>query len=225
MVAIRRSYDALVDARTRCVACPSLTNPSAVDGGVFDSDRIGPYTRWEGRLDSPLVVIAQDFSDLDTFRRLEDWPGAGVPTNLALVELLAAAGIAISPPRTGTPDDVVFFTNAVLCLKAGTMNSRVSPSCFRACAHRFLKPLIDLLYPRVVVTLGSSALYAIRHAYGLVQRPSLRSLLASRTSFVLPSGIKVFPLCHPSPVVQRTFRGMAEQRADWARVSHALHEV
>src|SRR4051794_31658052 len=98
------AYARLVAQRKACLACPGLTNPSAF-GDALDSDRIGPYTRWQGNLDAELVVVGQDFADVDTFRDIGGWPGEKVRTNLDLVELLKEAGIQIAPPQRGRSDD------------------------------------------------------------------------------------------------------------------------
>ena len=48
---------------------PYLTNPTEnIDSG-FDSDRIGPYTLWQGNLKAELMVIGQDFTDVEDFKR------------------------------------------------------------------------------------------------------------------------------------------------------------
>jgi hypothetical protein len=143
-----RTYNELVTVRKDCRACPQLVNPAVAANGELDSDRIGPYSRWQGNLHSDLVVVGQDFADVETFARVGGWPGENVGTNLTLVELLAAAGFTISPPCRGISSDQVFFTNAVLCLKHGSMQEAIPPACFRACGLRFLRPTIELVSPK-----------------------------------------------------------------------------
>jgi hypothetical protein len=58
------AYGALIAERMACTACEGcLANPSRIDGGIHDSDRLGPYSRWQGNLDAPVVVVGQDFAD------------------------------------------------------------------------------------------------------------------------------------------------------------------
>ena len=123
------SYANLVAARKRCCQCRELKNPSSISAGQLDSNEIGPYSRWQGNLNAPLVPVAQDFADIDTFIRLGGRPGEKVQTNLALVELLGKAGFKIDPPHENNHDNVLFFTNAVLCLKSGSMQKAVPKSC------------------------------------------------------------------------------------------------
>lgn len=60
------TYTDLVAARKTCRRCATLTNPSSV-ASPPDSERIGPYSLWQGNLNAPLIIVAQDFADLTTY--------------------------------------------------------------------------------------------------------------------------------------------------------------
>jgi hypothetical protein len=63
-------YAALVIQRQECRWCaPGLTNPSVVADGAFDSDQIGPWTRWQGNLSADLMVVGKDWEDRAHFVR------------------------------------------------------------------------------------------------------------------------------------------------------------
>ena len=47
--------------------CVGLCNPSAKELRHFDSDEIGPWTRLHGDLNASLMVIGQDWGDVDYF--------------------------------------------------------------------------------------------------------------------------------------------------------------
>lgn len=192
-------YRRLVAERRSCDDCaPALTNPARVDGAVHDSERIGGYMRWQGNLDAPLVVVAQDFADVRSFRACGGWPDPRLRTNRRLVRFLRVAGFDVALPRQGAPEDTVFFTNAVLCLKQGGISAPVPRRCFERCATRFLRRTLDLVRPRAVAALGSSAVNATLHAYGLPPEPRLRPLLGEGRTFDLVPGMRLFPMPHPS---------------------------
>jgi len=216
------TYHALVTARKSCRACAGLTNAAAIEGGRFDSDRIGPYSQRQGNLDSRLMVVAQDFADVAGFSEHRGWPGEDVGTNHALVDLLASIGIAVPLPDLDHSDDTLFFTNAVLCLKGGGMQRTVLRRHVRECAHRFLKPMIDLISPVAIAALGVNALHAVLLPYGLTPAASLTELIEKNITFDLPNGARVFPLCHPSRTVLNTHRALYKQRSDWVRVGDWL---
>lgn len=216
-------YSELVRKRKSCSLCAGhLQNASRIDNGLFDSERIGPYSQWQGNLHAPLVVVAQDFSDIAGFRQYGGWPGHNIQTNRNLIELLACAGYNIAPFELGTPDDRLFFTNAVLCMKSGDRAGRqqnVPVGCFSNCGS-FLKATIELVSPRVVVTLGASALSATRQAFGLTSRQPLSHAVGVQVA--LASSIQLVALYHPSPTVVNTHRSMNSMRADWSRLAPLL---
>lgn len=218
-------YLKLVESRKTCNLCTGLTNPAVVAGGSLDSDRIGPYSRWQGNLYSELVVVAQDFADLDTFRAVQGWPGERVGTNTTLVDLVAAAGITIAPPNRGNPEDRLFFTNAVLCLKRGNMQTKIPDDCFRECGKRFLRKTLELVQPRAVAALGEGAVNAVLYAFDLPRVRGITALARSGRTFHLPWGARVFPMCHPSPTVLNTHRSKEEQESDWRRLGQWLGDL
>jgi uracil-DNA glycosylase len=215
-------YSGLVAQRKRCRLCPKLQNPAAILGGTLDSDELGPYSRWQGSLDAELLVVAQDFADAATFVRLDGWPGDRVSTNLALTELLNEAGFPAQPPRREKSDDVVFLTNAVLCMKQGPMSASVPRVYFETCGRHFLRPTIELIQPRAVVALGSGALDALRAAYGVPDRAPLRDLVERSPAARLSAITVLFAMFHPSPTVRNTVRSLETQREDWRRLGRWL---
>ena len=56
-------YNALVEKRKACKKCSNcgLINPSQIESGKFDSDEIGPWTRWHGNLNADVMIIGQDW--------------------------------------------------------------------------------------------------------------------------------------------------------------------
>jgi len=216
------AYAELVTERKSCSACAELTNPSQACGGRYDSERIGPYSRWQGNIDAQVVVVAQDFADMDTFVDVQGWPGERVQTNLVLVEHAAMSGLSISPPKQHQSDDTLFFSNAVLCLKQGNIQSRIPTRCFRECGRRFLRRTIELVSPRAVITLGTKALDATLKCFDLSRTRGLVELIESECTFDLPCASTLFPMCHPSRTVLNTVRSLDEQKSDWARLGRWL---
>jgi len=215
----RERYAHLVAQRKACDACaPVLTNPSQIDGGRYDSgDRIGGYTRWQGNLDSHLVVVAQDFADVESLYGCGGWPDPALRTNRRLVRFLRLAGFEVELPRPGEPEDAVFFTNAVLCIKQGGISSPVPPRCFERCAVRFLRRMVDVVGPRAVATLGLQALNAALHAYGRPPVEKLGPVVEAGTTFEIGDGIQLFPMPHPSRGANALHEGLWRGLGEWLR--------
>jgi DNA polymerase len=211
-------YAQLVTARKGCHLCSGLTNPGDIEGGQFDSERVGAWSLWQGNLDASVVVVGQDWGDTTYFLRHRGREGPRNPTNLALVELMGIAGISIGDPGSAVGRDIAFFTNAILCLKSadGGLQGKVRSSWFDNCA-RFLRRQIEIVHPVVVVGLGERAYRTILRGFE-VESGSFRSEVDSANGRVLPNGTRAFAVYHCGARIRNTHRPMAEQRKDWKRL-------
>lgn len=214
-------YTALVESRRACAVCQGLQNPAVVCDGAFDSAEIGPWSRWQGRLDSPIMVVGQDFSDAAYFKRWKGVDQPDNPTNRNLCKLLGSVGVDITDVAAQGNRGQAFFTNAILCLKRGGMQGKVQDSWFANCGSRFLRPQIELVRPKVVVGLGERAFNAVLAAFQLpAQR--LRDAVASPGTRLLP-GIIGVAVYHCGARVTNISRPLSTQMTDWQRVQAALH--
>jgi uracil-DNA glycosylase len=216
------AYATLVRARKSCHACPGLINPADCDRGIHDSNQIGPWSLWQGNLKADLLIVGQDWGDTRYFITNKGHEADGNPTNHTLRRLLGSVGIEITAP---TPSDAgggtVFLTNAVLCLKGGGLQAKVRREWVVNCGSRFLRPTIDLIAPKVVVTLGQWAYRAITAAYG-VPRIAFRKAVERPEGFALADGIRHLPMYHCGARILNTHRPMDMQLRDWERVGRAL---
>jgi DNA polymerase len=211
-------YANIVAARKACRQCRGLANPADIAGGSFDSQHIGAWSRWQGNLDAALMVIGQDWGDIAYFVSQKGQEGPLNPTNLALVELIGIAGIAIGDPGHADGRDVVFLTNAILCLKdsSGGLQGKVQKSWFDNCA-RFLRRQIEIVHPMVVVGLGERAYRTIQAGFGL-ERRAFRMEVDEREGRLLANGTRAFAMYHCGARIRNTHRPMEMQRKDWERI-------
>jgi uracil-DNA glycosylase family 4 len=215
-------YKALVAERKACHLCKGLTNPVDIDGGRFDSDQIGAWSLWQGNINASLMVVGQDWGDIGYFIRNKGLEGPHNPTNHALVELVGIGGISIGEPGSQEGRDVVFFTNAILCLKesSGGLQGKVKKEWFNNCAP-FLRKQIEIIHPLVVVGLGEKAYRAILSSFN-IQIVKFRAEVEAKEGRVLPNGIRAFAVYHCGKRIQNTHRSMDVQRKDWERLQPFL---
>ena len=209
-------YQKLVARRKACRACESLglTNPSTCAGGQFDTDHIGPWAAWYGNLVADIIIIGQDWGGCEYFVDKKGLDEDDNSTNTNLQILLASVGYEIALPTEQPKPAKLFFTNAVLCLKPGRLTGSVKAECFRNCGVEFLKPQIELVRPKAVVTLGLLAYKAVMRAYGRRPQTSMRD--AVRTTEVLGPSTLV-PVYHCG-YLGTLSRSLEEQKRDWQRV-------
>jgi uracil-DNA glycosylase family 4 len=225
-------YRDLVDKRRHCDRCPDcyelgLANPARdVRCRGFDklSEHIGPWTAWQGSLDAAgLMIVGKDWGSVKEFIRQEGHDEAGSPSNGRLWGLLSSIGIRVNPPGQGLPpNDRLYFTNAVLCLKRAEMTRANFLRCLRNCAS-FLHRQIDLVAPKVVVTLGKDAYGAVIGSDDSRLTRNMTALAEAdpTTERIGDHKVVVVPVFHPG-VRGRLTRSEAEQIVDWKRVQRAL---
>jgi DNA polymerase len=216
-------YATLVRARKSCHACDGLVNPASYDGGILDSDQIGPWSLWQGNLNAGLVIVGQDWGDTRYFSDNGGRETPRNPTNKMLRSLLGSIGINIAEPTAADAGGgTVFLTNAILCLKNGGMQAKVRSEWFTNCGARFLRPTIDLIAPKVVVTLGEWAYSTVTAAYGL-PRVAFRQAVEQAEGFYLTQGARYFPMYHCGARILNSHRPLEQQLRDWARVGGAMN--
>lgn len=223
-------YAALVKERKSCRRCAELFNPSMVEGGRYDSDEIGPYSLWEGNLDAPVLMVAQDWGPVQGFTQLEGIdPPYSRPrtTNANLPILFRELGISIHPPgdRSNPRGQKVFFANAMQCLKPGKdFQSKVDQRWFHNCGYHFLRPLIEIIQPNIIIALGEKAYSAVSREYDL--RPGkFKDAVAKTDGFILKGGIRLFPVYHCGARVVNKTRSLESQQKDWGKIRKYLGSI
>jgi uracil-DNA glycosylase len=212
----------LVAYRKQCRVCVGLINPAECANGLYDSDHIGPWSVWQGSLSASLMVVGQDWGDEQYFVANAGQDVANNPTNEMLRELLMGIGVEVAASDShNASNHRVFFTNAVLCLKNGGMQAQMEKEWVLNCASRFLRPTIEVVKPRFVITLGEHAYRAVVYAYQM-QRLGFKSAVEDLTGFDLGNGTRLFPVYLCCRRIFNTHRPMAQQRQDWERIRVAM---
>jgi uracil-DNA glycosylase len=212
------AYAAMVADRKKCRACAGLTNPADVDGGKHDSDHIGPWSRWQGNLDAKVMVVGQDWGDINCLRDNVGVEPSNNRTNVTLVALLDELGVKVDLPQASSGQNVVFFTNAILCLKEGGLQADVQAEWFRNCGSRYLRRQIEIINPMLVIGLGTNAFQAILAAFSMKCGPKFLDHVEDRDGTLLPNGSRAFAAYHCGARVLNTHRKLPIQQQDWRRM-------
>jgi len=114
----------------------------------------------------------------------------------------------------------IFITSAALCNPRAESGANRRPSLRElANCSTFLRRTIELVNPRVIVTLGSVALEALKR----IQYHEL-SLKESAATVQSWNGRVLVPIYHPSPQVLASHRREAEQLRDYQVVKSVVKE-
>jgi uracil-DNA glycosylase len=222
-------YYELVEKRRKCHKCQGLTNPADIEEGIYDSNHIGPWSRWQGNLESKVLVVGQDWGTVKWFvdyrgreSRSKDGEMAYNPTNDNLIKLLHSIGIDIERQPLVDTEGIIFFTNPILCLKSGNLGSKVKKKWYDICGKEFLRPLIeDCIKPEVVIALGKYARDCVLDAFDVSKDNNYRGPMEQSIK-ESPKGIQIvnfrlYPVfhCGSNSNINRPFD---VQLVDWERI-------
>jgi uracil-DNA glycosylase len=221
MTAIQE-YETLVAARKACRICVERSPGKIRNGADFDYDPelVSLWEQWLGHKSPKLLVVGQDFGNVDYFVRNRGRDDPDNKTNDNLWRLLAEAGIRAKHPRERDADTPVFLTNSILCLKEGAMSGPIRAGWVNECTRQHLVPLLGWLKPAVVVGMGNYGWRAARQAFALDTAPRSISTAAG-SAWTAADGTRVFAVghCGPLGLINRPW---PHQAADWRRVGAAV---
>ena len=186
----QKAFKRLERQASSCRLCPALADQPAI------------LSLANGNLNAKIVFVAEAPGRFGAGRTGIPFHGDKSGNNFET--LLAHIGLIRAD---------VFITNAVLCNPlANGNNRRPKTSEIKNCSP-FLKATLDLIRPKVVVTLGAVGLQAVNLLLGT--RYQLKDKVAQRLS--TPNFI-LFPLYHPSPRVTNWLRPLAQQKKDFKKI-------
>lgn len=192
-----QQFKALVAEAASCTQCPAMCGRSAVL-----SERNGsPDTRVMFIGEAP----GRKGADRTRVPFSGDQSGANFDRYLNSIDLTR---------------EQIFITSAALCNPRAESGANRRPSQKElANCSTFLRRTIALIDPRVIVTLGSVALEALKRIQ--YHEFSLKEAAATVQSW---NGRVLVPIYHPSPQVLASHRREAEQLQDYQVVARAVME-
>src|SRR5690349_23124907 len=185
----------LVQEASCCTRCPAMCGRSAV------------LSTLNGRIDARIMFIGEapgrKGADRTRIPFSGDQSGANLDRFLNSIEL---------------PRDQIFITSAALCNPRTDSGANRKPTQKElANCSEFLRRTIELIDPRVIVTLGSVALEALKR----IQYHEL-NLKESAAQIHAWQDRVLVPIYHPSPQVLASHRREAEQLRDYQVVAKAV---
>ena len=233
-----KAYQKLVEKRKNLdlegLTGNKLINPSKTP---YDSDHLDNWATWQGNLNAKILLIGQDFADYQTFIDTEgkiepEDGGYKYPSNKYLKELFVSASIGIEDighPNTPVPKEL-FFTNAILGLKTeGGMTGKILNEWIGLFSMDFIKPLIGIIEPKIIITLGNVPFYTIYEIFkesGVFENKGIKKsyLLGKKlenSPYQLKENMWYFPMFHCGGLGIRN-RSFDKQKEDWAEIKRYL---
>jgi len=190
MSGAHREFEHLTRQAAECITCPNMVNQSAV---------LGPQN---GSIDSDILFVAEAPGRFGAGRT--GVPFSGDKSGDNFEALIAHIGLIRQD---------IFITNAVLCNPLANGNNRRPTAQEINNCSSYLKSVLELMQPRIVVTLGGVGLEAINRI--LDTRYKLPEVIGK------PQRTKCFTLLalyHPSPRVTNWKRPLSVQKRDFKKI-------
>jgi hypothetical protein len=207
-------YKEIVEDRKKHVfADTEIKNPSEL--GITNDDHLNAWSYWHGDLNAEILLIGQDFGDYSYYINNDGKDDPKNPTSLNLNILFKQAGIDIGDTDNPTENAKLYFTNAVLGAKSGGMATAIKKDWYADTATKFLKPLIDLVQPKIIIAMGSIAYDAVSIIYN-IEKKAMKDVIETNP-ILLPDNKKLFVVYHCSNlgIANRNFE---LQKADWKKI-------
>jgi len=186
----QREFEHLTRKAAGCTICPKMVDQSAV---------LGPAN---GSIDSDILFVAEAPGRFGAGRT--GIPFSGDKSGDNFEALIAHIGLTRSD---------IFITNAVLCNPLANGNNRKPTAQEISNCSSYLKSTLELVRPRVVVTLGGVGLDAINRILGT--RYKLAEVIGKPQQ---TERFTLLALYHPSPRVTNWKRPLSAQKRDFKKI-------
>ena len=190
--------------------------------GRYECDFVSPYTKTANNVDSPLLIMLQDWASDDflggPFCEVTQIYGRtpSRATNRQLENLLRQYfNVSICDK---------FASNLFPFVKPKSMNAKIPSKDLVLEAREFALPQIEIVAPRLVIALGLDCFNAIRRALNLAPSRTIASAVGNLTTF---GDARIWCQAHTSPQGQnmRNRSGTDRVSADWQAMSDWFRSI
>jgi DNA polymerase len=194
----KKRFDELVKEAASCTLCPAMCGRSAV------------LSELNGSVDARIMFIGEAPGRKGADRTRV--PFSGDQSGANLDRFLSSSNLTRKE---------IFITSSALCnpRSESGANRRPTQKELSNCSS-FLRRTIEIINPRVIVTLGSVALEALKR----IQYHELNLKTAAAQVHSWNDRVLV-PIYHPSPQVLASHRREAEQLRDYEVVAKAVTQI
>ena len=221
-----KAFDELITKLSICEKCTNLRKKNNTDCSlinIYKKESLAKqvpsiWTDWYHRLDSSLMIIGQDWGPYEDMKKLHEAylknPTPEVWIQLIeseksltkkmltkfLIESAAYNKIVLNQEKINQ----IFITNAIMCarknnhyrgndidLKQSTLN-----------CSEYLKRQIEIVHPKVIVTLGFYPLFALSKIFSFSISKKLTEVI-KETPIIKVNDYTIIPVYHPSSQIKK----------------------
>lgn len=220
-------FDELINDMSRCEKCKSIHSKNNIDCSLvniyknpkFAKEIPSIWTDWYNRLDSKIMVIGQDWGPFEDMRRLnekylerptkENWIKL-IEDEKSLTKKQLTKYLLESSNGKISSINNIYITNAIMCGRKGSnyRGNNINLKCSTLNCKEFLLRQIEIVRPKVILTLGYYPLYSLSNIYDFNIQENLTKTIENNPVIKMNDFI-IVPLYHP--VAQITKEKQMEQ--------------
>lgn len=217
LVRFRKSYEGFEDG---------FMNPSQIENGRYDqAEAIDPWNRWHSSIPADILVIGQDWGSQDYYVENEGSDNDSNPTCKNLATLFEEIGIEIGTPSNPSQNSRLFFANIIPAVRTGKMSgntTKITVKMVKKYATLFIEPLIQILNPKIIITLGKNPLIGLCEVLDLDKISNIPlSEVVGTSPIWVNENLIVAPMFHCGSLGLAN-RNLQQQKLDWAKLGNYI---
>ena len=216
----------LFSNRAKCTKCTNLISCKGNDYSLinifkdkkFYKNIPSIWTDWYNRLDSKIMLIGQDwgpYEDMNKFYNLyinnptdENWKII-INQEKSMTKQLLTKYLIQSAKQNGIYIDnsfldTIYITNAIMCARKGSnyRGNNINLKLSSLNCTKYLQKQIEIVHPKIILTLGYYPLYSLSKIYGFTIYPTLAENINIKKVFEVNSFV-IIPLYHPVAQIKK----------------------
>lgn len=198
-----KEFHELINDLGKCYKCLNLGNKSLIN--FYHDENLACnipsiWTDWFKRLDSKIFIIGQDWGPIDDMKVLHDRFMAGEDWNALINEekSLTKKSLEKFLKCVNINLDDVFVTNAIMCARYGKnyRGNNIDLKYSSISCSKFLQRQIEIVRPKVIITLGYYPLYSLSQIFDFKIEDNLSKSIAKYNIFKIKDYV-IIPMFHP----------------------------
>jgi hypothetical protein len=226
------TYNDLVEKRKVFnLQVEGLINAADIKGNDYDTGHfLEPWAKWHSSSPARILLVGQDWGGQKYYLKNSGKDDDQNPTCKNLITLFEQIKIDVGLPSAPIKEANLHFTNIIPFLRTGQMQGLLdkilTQTLINEFANEFTKPLIEIVEPQIIITLGMAAFKGISSIYEIVPSGTAKLKdIVGHGPVILKGGLLLFPMFHCGSSGVNRNRKIMDQMADWHRISPYLNHT
>lgn len=227
MIIKDKLFDELINDMSKCKKCISMHSKNNIDCSlvnIYENTKFAKaipsiWTDWYNRLDSKIMIIGQDWGPFEDIKKLnrkyldkpttENWIKL-IEDEKSLTKKQLTKYLVESSNGKISSFENIYITNAIMCGRKGKnyRGNNINLKCSTLNCKEFLFRQIEIVKPKIILTLGYYPLYSLSNIYSFKIEENLTKTI-EKYPIIKIKGSIIVPLYHP--VAQITKEKQKEQ--------------